>query len=169
MSGIKNYNYLEFSWYITTVNFALCFWRNTLEQITKIFKKNNIKGELNTWTKWSKIKTKKKRKEKKNIARHGNYILKAGNTKIHQTTGPIVLAPSGRLQKGNWEVVWGIADSGTWWGVHRLAPAGTAEFWRHSADTGVLGALNHIFEVFVLYFKELVIKTCHCQPKRTKG
>lgn len=40
--------------------------------------------------------------KKKNIARHGNYILKAGNNKeIHQTTGPIVLAPSGRLQKGN--------------------------------------------------------------------
>lgn len=68
MSGIKNYNYLEFSWYITTVNFALCFWRNTLEQITKIFKKNNIKGELNTWTSEqneAKLKQKKKKGKKK--------------------------------------------------------------------------------------------------------
>ena len=32
-------------------------------------------------------------------------------------------------RKGNWEVVWGgITDSGNWWEVHRLAPAGTAEF-----------------------------------------
>lgn len=57
-------------------------------------------------------------------------MLKAGKNKeeIHRTTGPIVLAPSGRLLGGNWEVVWGLADSGTGWEVHRLAPAGTAEF-----------------------------------------
>lgn len=97
-------------------------------------------------------------------------MLKAGhNEDIHRTTGPIVLSPSGRLLKGNWKVVWGTADSGTGWEVHRLAPAGTAEFGRHSADTGVLGALNHICEVFVLYFKELVIKICYCQPVRTKN
>lgn len=97
-------------------------------------------------------------------------MLKAGhNEDIHRTTGPIVLAPSGRLLKGNWKVVWGTADSGTGWEVHRLAPAGTAEFGRHSADTGVLGALNHICEVFVLYFKELVIKIRYCQPVRTKS
>lgn len=49
-----------------------------------------------------KIKNKQTKKTTKTIARHGNYILKAGNNKeIHQTTGPIVLAPSGRLQKGN--------------------------------------------------------------------
>lgn len=57
-------------------------------------------------------------------------MLKAGKKKeeIHRTTGPIVLTPSGRLLKGNWEVVWGMANSGTGWEVHRLAPAGTAEF-----------------------------------------
>lgn len=96
-------------------------------------------------------------------------MLKAENNKdFHWTTGPIVLVPSGRLLRGNWEVVWGTADSGIWWEVHRLAPAGTAEFWRHSADTGVLGALNHIYKVFVLYFKKLVIKICYCQPKKKK-
>lgn len=72
----------------------------------------------------------KQKKKVKKIAGHENYILKAGNNKeeIHRTTGPIVLAPSKRLLKGNWEVVWGITDSGIGWEVHRLAPAGTAEF-----------------------------------------
>lgn len=70
---------------------------------------------------------KKKKKKEENIARYGNYFLTTGNNKeeIYQTTGPIVLASSGRLLKGNWEVVWGIADSGVggrgeFTGWHRL-------------------------------------------------
>lgn len=51
--------------------------------------------------------------------------LKAGNNKeIHQTTGPIVLAPSGRLPEGNWK--WFgeeriLGDGGRFTGWHRLA------------------------------------------------
>lgn len=60
-------------------------------------KKKYIKGELNTWTlKQNEAKNLKKEK-KKTIARQVNYILKEIIKEIHQTTGPIVLAPSGRL------------------------------------------------------------------------
>lgn len=168
VSGIRNYKLLEFSQYITTVKFCSLLLEEHPITENQTLKKNYIKGELNTWT-LKQNEAKNLKKEKKKHCKTSKLHLKGNNKRNSPNNRPYCPGSFRKItERKLGSGLGGIADSGIWWEVHRLAPAGTAEFWRHSADTGVLGALNHIYEVLVLYFKELVINTLLLPTNKNK-